>query len=609
MRNPFSDKIKVFLRYVRNISPKKMRRISIVLSIVAVLALVVSVACVSGVFAYIFPEKGTEQVEVEEPKEIQVQESPKEKSYLSEEALKAITASGERVKKALDERPETVDVPDESLSEYVKLDSCTIGESGKVEVVGVAEAIPTSDDKYYYLFDAATYEDDFDVQAEPISKTYKDKEITLKAALNKGEASSRLFKKFIVAIKKDDQYKTVSHASYITNPEAVAAHNYGGMQQSSKKGLLIDPSRLNEVGDLGVNYATYNIPLNRMLSPTAEGSVSYSYNGVTYHFNQRILNEYDYLFTNLNAKGIDIAAIVLNDVSPSVFPEVTHPAGRGGSTAPYYMFNATDESGVNAIAAIASFLAGRYSGSGHGSVSMWIIGNEVNARKEWNYMAQTDVGTYTAAYARAFRVFYNAIKSTNAGAKVYIPIDQQWDRNLKGNPDYDGRDMLDTFAASLKNYGDINWGLAHHPYTVPLYDVAFWNGHKLVSDSADTSFITMKNINVLTDYMNGDSMLYNGKVRSIILSEVGYTSTKGDTLQAAALAYAYSKVEANPNLDAIMFSRQTDAAEEIAHDGLAMGLCTSGGGHKFSYDVYKYMDTPQREQYISFAREIVGKNF
>ncbi|WP_051205691.1 DUF5722 domain-containing protein [Butyrivibrio sp. FC2001] len=599
-------KIKAIFESLKDMVLARPKVIGIVCSIVAVLSLVVAVCCVSGVFDN--KNKKPQVVSEENPKEDKA-ETPKEKSYLDDDALKAIIDSGDRVKKALDERPATVDVPDEELTDYVSLDECVIGESGQVEVIASAEAIPASDDKYYYLFDAATYEDDFDADAEPIARTYKNTEIKLRAGVKKGEAGSRLYRKFIVAVMKDDEYKSVSHASYITNPEAVASYNYSGMQQSSKKGLLVDPSRLHEVGDLGVNYATYNIPLNRLLATSGDGSIAYNYNGVTYYFNGRIIQEYDYLFTNLNSMGVDIAAIILNDVSPSTFPEVTHPDARGGSTAPYYMFNATDESGVNAVAAIGSFLANRYSGSGHGNVAMWIIGNEVNARKEWNYMAQTDLSTYTAAYARAFRVFYNAIKSTNSGAHVYISLDQQWDRNMKGNPDYDGRDMLDTFASSLRSYGDIGWGLAQHPYTVPLYNVDFWNGHKLVTDSADTSFITMKNIKVLTDYMNSEAMLYNGNVRSIILSEVGYTSSKGDTLQAAAIAYAYSKVAANSSLHAIMFSRQTDAPEEIAHDGLAMGLCTTGGGHKYSYDVFKYMDTDKREEYISFARSIVGVNF
>ncbi len=595
-------------KFIRKISPKQIKVISIVLSIVAVLVLAVTAVVVSGVFP---PQKEVvvEEPEPEEPEVYEVKETEREKSYFSEEVLQTITDSGEYVKKALKERPATIDVPEDQLSDFVSIDKCQITDGGVIEVTATSPNLPKSDDKYYYLFDAATYEDGIAEDSSPIYKAYKDKELVLKADLNKGTADSRLFKKFIVAIKKDDGFKAVSHASYITNPEHVASFNYAGMGQSSKKGLLVDPSRLGELDDLGVKYATYNIPLNRLLTPSSVGSVGYTYNGVTYYFNASILDQYDYLFKTLNSKGIDIAAIILNDASPANFPELTYPTARGGSTAPYYMFNASDSSGVNAIGAVATFLASRYSGSGRGNVSMWIIGNEVNARKEWNYMPQTDLESYTAAYTRAFRVFYNAIKSVNAGAKVYIPIDQQWDRNLSGNPDYDGKDMLDTFAASLKNYGDINWGLAHHPYSVPLTNTAFWNGSKYVADSLNSSFVTMKNINVLTDYMSQPALLNaDGQVRSIILSEVGYSSTAGDAVQAAAIAYAYSKVAANSKIDAIMFSRQTDAGEEIAQ-GLALGLSNPGGGHKQAYTVFKYMDTAQREEYIAFARSIVGVNF
>ena len=585
-------------------SAKTIKRSGLVFSALVLLVLAGTLIYVFGDFS----KKNEPETEIEEV-QYEVKETEKEKSYLDKDVLQAITDSGERVKNALDKRPATVQVPEDQLSEYVKIDSCLISEGGVVEVTASAENLPSSDDKYYYLFDEAMYEDGIDADATPISKTYKDTVIKLKADLHKGESNSRLFRKFLVAVKDGDSYKTVSHASYITNPEYVASYNYGGMSQSSKKGLLVDPSRLGELDDLGVNYATYNIPLNNLLSPSSAGSVSYSYNGVTYHFNGAILQQYDYLFKTLNAKGIDVAAIILNNASPSNYPEITHPSARSGSTAPYYMFNGSDESGVNALAAISTFLAKRYSGAGNGNVSMWIIGNEVNARKEWNYMASTDISTYTAAYARAFRVFYNGIKSVNAGAKVYISIDQQWDRNLSNNPDYDGRDMLDTFAASLKNYGDIDWGLAQHPYSVPLHNAAFWNSTKYVSDSASSSFMTMKNIGVLTDYMSQEAMLNpSGNVRSIILSEVGYTSSAGDTLQAAAIAYAYSKVAANSKIDAIMFSRQTDAVEEIAQ-GLALGLSGPGGNHKYAYTVFKYMDTPQREEYIAFARSIVGVNF
>ena len=322
------------------------------------------------------------------------------------------------------------------------------------------------------------------------------------------------------------------------------------------------------------------------------------------------MNDYDTLFKRLNSMGIDVAAIILNNASTSAFPEITHPSARSGSTAPYYMFNATNESGVKALAAIGSFLANRYSGSGHGNVSMWIIANEVNARKEYNYMTHTDVNTYTVAFTRAFRVFYNAIKSQNAAAKVYIPIDQRWTYNTEKTGDYDAKDVLDIFAASLSEYGNIDWGLAAHPYSFPNGNTAFWKSSKYVNHTDTTPCITMDNIEVLTNYMKRDAMLdTSGNVRSIILSEIGYSSSSGQALQAAAFAYAYVKMEQNGYIDALMLSRQTDAGDEIAALGLALGLQTTGGGKKQIWNVFKYIDTDKRNEVISFAYDIVGKTF
>ena len=530
--------------------------------------------------------------------------------------LKKIVTSGKAVSEALKERPESVTLTQDNAAEFASIKTCEINAgTGKVEITVESPGIAVSDDKYYYLFNESTFAEGINDGQEAVVSSYKDSEVTFSVNLNRGESDSRLYDKFVVAVRKDGAYLPVSHARYITNPEAIASCSYAGMKQDSIKGLLIDPTRVagSELDDLGVNYATYNIPLARILGGTSNGAyptITYSYDGVTYHFNGAIIHEYDYLFETLNAKGIDIAAIILNNASTSAYGEFTHPSARSGSTAPYYMFNAADESGVKALSAVGTFLASRYSGSGHGNVSMWIIGNEVNARKEWNYMAYTDLETYTAAYTRAFRVFYNAIRSVNAGAKVYMPLDQQWDRNWSKNPDYDGRDMLDLFASSMRDYRDISWNLAQHPYSYPNDNTAFWKTSDLVTNSADTSMITMNNIDVLTDYMAQKSMLNSaGKMRSIILSEMGYSSTSGQELQAAAFAYAYKKMVANGHIDAMMLSRQTDASDEIAQFGLALGLDTTGGAHKYIYNVYKYIDTDQSSAYADFAKAIVGKNF
>ena len=483
-------------------------------------------------------------------------------------------------------------------------------EGSQVVVSAETSGIPISDDEYYYLFELKLYEDLIAEDAEPIAKTEKEEVFSLAAALNNREANSRLFSKFIVTILHKGMYLPVSTATYISNPEALAGLNYSGRAHNSVKGILVDPHRTGELTDLGVNYATYNIPLSRILGNTTNGAhptIGYSYGGRTYAFNGQAIHEYDYIFKILTDKGIDIAAILLNDHS-GAYPQITHPLARGASTAPYRMMNAEDDEGIQALAAVGNFLANRYSGTGNGNVEFRIIGNEVNARKEWNYMQQVDIGTYTAAYTRVMRVFYNAIKAANAGAKVYTSFDQQWDRNMSGNPDYDARDMLDIMANSSNKYGNFDWGIAYHPYSVPVGQANFWGSHRLVSHSASTSMITMGNIEVLTNYVQQDYMTYQGRARSIILSELGYTSTTGEDLQAAAIIYAFHKAQTNGYIDAVMFNRQTDAGAELAQ-GLALGLNHAGGGHKKSYNAFKFMDTDQAAEYRKYASGVIGVNF
>ena len=591
---------------------KKARRNRIIVILSGVLAVfaVVLVGAMMG-WLLIGDNKSPEQEQAEQEEIFEaslVMEEEKNEEFINESTIDAIVKGGHTVSEALLQRPATVEMTAENTAEFAKIESCNIVSSGKVEISVTSEGIPKSDDKYYYLFEEATYDDGIVEGSEPIAKVYKSDDTSFSVDLNKGAANSRLFSKFQVAVKMNDSFVSISHAKYITNPGACAGYSYGGMQHKSIKGLLPDPLRIGELADLGCEYAAYNIPLRNIL--VTSGGIPYSYGGVTYHFNSQIINDYDTLFKRLNGMGIDVAAIILNNASTSAFPEITHPSARSGSSAPYYMFNATNDSGVKALAAIGSFLANRYSGSGHGNVSMWIIANEVNARKEYNYMSYTDVGTYTAAFARAFRVFYNAIKSQNSAAKVYIPIDQRWTYNTEKTGDYDAKDVLDIFAASLSDYGNIDWGLAAHPYSFPNGNTAFWNSSKYVNHSDTTPCITMDNIEVLTNYMKRPEMLdSSGNVRSIILSEIGYSSTSGQALQAAAFAYAYTKMEKNGYIDALMLSRQTDAGDEIAALGLALGLQTTGGGKKQIWNVFKYIDTDKRNEVVSFAYDIVGTTF
>ena len=506
----------------------------------------------------------------------------------------------------------------ENQEGFARIERCEISleDTGKVIISGTMKGIPKSDDRRLYIFTLPVYQNGLNEGQEPIAAIRKsDDRFTFTVNLNYKQADSRLFDKFVLGIKQEGKYILLSNQSYITNPEARARYQYAYPEAKSIKGLLVDPNKLRgkELEDLGVKQAAYNIMLGRIVGHTSSANhptIYYEYHGKTYAFNGQTIAEYDLVFSRLTQLGIQTTAIILNDWNGGHL-DLIHPQARSAGKCPYYMFNASDQAGVDYLAAAATFLAERYSGTGHGQVVNWVIANEINARAEWNYYPAVDVQTYTQVYADGFRVFYNAIKSVNANAKVYMPIDQTWNRNLK-NGAYDGRDVLDHFNAYIKEQGNIDWDLSQHPYPVPLTHAAFWNmpsnyrRMNLITYTADSPMVSIQNLNVVTDYLQQEEFLNPaGESRSVTLSEVGFTSTSGESVQAAAFAYAYYIAEANSHVDALLLNRQTDAAAEL-EQGLALGLCHADGSHKQIYNVFKYIDTDRSKETTAFAQSIIG---
>ena len=530
-----------------------------------------------------------------------------------DEVLLHSLESGINVFESIKNRPRLVEVKEDGNQDFVKSVSCLVDhKTSNISLKFSTEGIPDSDDKYYYLFAMRAYSDGLDGEMSPIGRIYKEEDAEFRFSRHFGSISGMLYK-YVVAVKSGDEYVAVSHPCYVTNPGDIASYKSNGDSPSSKKGLLVAPDKVRspELEDLGIKHAAYNIQMSRILEEAEDDAyepVEYIYNGKRYLFNGQVMAEYDMVFSTLTEKGIEITAIILNDVSAS-YPQMIHPLSRSGiGNAPYYAFNAADKEGMEYLAAISSFLAERYSGraNGRGVIANWIIGNEINARKEWNYMQHVGLETYVREYVKAFRVCYNCIKSVNSAGRVYISLDQQWNNNAGSLGNYTAKDILDEFNRQIKEEGNIDWGLAIHPYNVPLDSPYIWNESAYVTESEDTPMVTMANIDVVTDYLQKEEFLTeDGEVRSVTLSELGYTSLLGEELQAAAIVYAYKVVEENPHIDSVLFSRQTDAEEEM-EQGLALGINHMDGTHKYVYTVYKYMDTDQEEKYTDFAKEIIG---
>ncbi|MCI9568444.1 MAG: Tat pathway signal protein [Lachnospiraceae bacterium] len=489
--------------------------------------------------------------------------------------------------------------------------------SSEVQESGETQAEP-ADDGYYYLFELAPYESGIGNRTDYAAWSNKGGELRFTVPYSGDVSDAKLYSRFVTALKIGDSYREISNPIYVTNPGDMAAFKKEFPDPMSKKGLLIELDMLGDAMELGVKHTTINIPYHHLMG----GELPYQYNGRTYYFNQELIESYDRMISAFSNKGIVVTAILLNGWN-EVHPELVQAGVPKTGGALYYGFNVSTKEGFEATRALFSFMAERYSGAhdDYGRVSNWIIGNEVNNNRSWNYVGPMDLASYTKLFEKCFRVAYTAIKSHSSEARVYFSTDFYW-RRENTNLEYGARDLIDAFNAGIRSEGNIDWGLAYHPYPYPLTEPEFWDDAEtgMVTDSFDSTVVNFANLNVLTDYFQQDVMRTDsGQVRHIILSEEGFTSisaTRGDVydIQAAAFAYAYYLVDSNPYIDAFILNRQVDAAIEVA-ESCAFGIWTLDTERtdkvvaampKNIYNVFKYIDTKQSLKRTEFAKEIIG---
>ena len=146
---------------------------------------------------------------------------------------------------------------------------------------------------------------------------------------------------------------------------------------------------------------------------------------------------------------------------------------------------------------------------------------------------------FVEKYAKAFQRLYKGVKRTATSSIVFISLDHCWTASVAG---HSGKSFLDQFAAYMAQTApDMQWNVNYHPYSEPLGKAEFWNNTSSTSDSSNSKYISMRNINVLTDYLSQLESRYgkaSGSIR-VILGEFGYSANAGNTSQeqhqAAAL--------------------------------------------------------------------------
>ncbi|MBL9117340.1 MAG: hypothetical protein JNJ83_20195 [Verrucomicrobiaceae bacterium] len=369
----------------------------------------------------------------------------------------------------------------------------------------------------------------------------------------------------------------------------------------SIKGLQVQMT--SDALALGIRHATINVsltPLLKLSDPFAS-------------YNEDYLRSLDAQIDPLAKAGVVVYAILL--ATPSKDPArdsiVLHPDARSDHKYTIAGFNSVTEQGRRWFSGAVEMLARRW----RGKVWGWIIGNELNSHWLWYNMGTKPMENAVAQYEQAFRLAHSAIRSVSQNARTYISLDHHWKISMAGisaNEAAPGRDFLDTFARVVKERGDFDWNVAHHPYPEDLGNPRLW-ADKNINSTDETIKVTFKNLEVLERHLMRQELLYNGKPRRIILSEQGFhtlATPEGEVLQAAAFVYAWEKCQRVSLVDAFIYHRHVDHAHE---GGVKFGLWTNKPGsvaeperQKKIYQVFKAAGTPAWAEVSAFALPICG---
>lgn len=432
--------------------------------------------------------------------------------------------------------------------------SCRLTSANSVVYSANLVSIPASDDGMIYLYQLAPYEYSLSKSSVVVASAALSASPSFAFGLYDGAGSSRICNKFAMGVISGGVPVMISGCNYITNPEVAATCT----------------RPLQPVG---------------FVEPTAKM--------VLYQIGE----------TNIAAVKRDnySTAVIVNRKDPTLI----HPMAKGGDSHPiagkkmYYMFNAANAQGVSKLYETMVYFAANT------NVDEFIIGNEVNNRI-WNYTKSMDWEAYIREYAQAFRVCYNAIKSTNANAKVYISLDQMWNMDYaKGTYKYyefyDDLDFLLYFNQFILSEGNIDWNLCQHPYPNPMLYAKFWdmsgcpNAAKYIQEVQEGRVVTFQNLPVMTGFMALPAMRNTkGEVRDIILPEIGITQAQGVEVQAAAMMACYQAAKNNPYISRIYFHRM--------NEGGASNFSTVG----ISEAVYNALICNNPGEYNAWALNYIG---
>lgn len=429
---------------------------------------------------------------------------------------------------------------------------CVLADASTIKYSATLTGVPNTDDGILYLYQLKTYEYAVPAGALPVATAAASTKVSMTIPLGGRESNGRLYAKYALVAKQGGANVILGAPQYISNPEILAAFTHREAR----------PAKATQHDEL----------TNLYINGSGEANMPTAFCKHTV----QVLCRGGNIVTNPKAAAPDAHPVV-----PQTF-----------------MMNAANDSGIEGLVKDMT----NYAANGKGQD--FIIGNEVNERM-WNYMAWTSWEDYMNEYVQAFRVCYTAIKSMNADAKVYISLDQNWNRNRPvGHGEYysymDCADFLNAFAALINAGGNIDWDLAIHPYTVPLTYAKFWDmsgapdGAYCAKQIKNNSMMSFQNMSVVSAHMAKAGMKNrSGKTRDIIINEFGVSNAQGADVQAATLCAAYYAFSKNANITQFMY---------LSNAGYGVDSTLSPK----ALEVFNALGTPNEATYMNWAKSYIG---
>ncbi len=429
----------------------------------------------------------------------------------------------------------------------------------------------------------------------------------------------RLFAKFTVLDATSGRLWT--EPKHVTDFTALPRRTTSLGSVANKKGVTCVIGE-DDVVALGAGQVQENIDIGGLLDwQSAEPKMSFEFEGRKVGLRAGAVARLDASLTKKAQCGFRTTGILLNYVaktaprtSPLVHP-LTNPAQVPAGPA---AFNTATAEGHFLYRAIVHWLADRYTedGAPHGRLAGLVIGNEVQSHWSWYHLGEVESSVLIREYSAALRAADLATRTVHADFPLFISLEHHWTMPASDNPlqGITGVEVIDGFATTARAGGDFPWNLAHHPYPENLGNPAFWNDRSAPL-RLDAPRLTFHNLEVLPAFLKQPRLLFEGHVRRITLTEQGFhcpSGPQGETLQAAAFALAWKKVQALPEIEAFLYHRHVDHPHEFGlrcglreHDGSA-NVVGVGRARKI-WEVMQKAGTPEEDAAFAFALPVIGR--